>query len=334
MNQFLRRGRLRLRGVAAIAVLWVAGGPVTPASAQVKPAEAHYKTGQAYYQRGAYADAIREFERAYKLSMRSELLYNIGQTYERLGDLQRAVAYLARYLKKSGTSNEALAQKIENLRRRLEQTGVRIKCQVAGAAVIVDGKAVGTTPLAKAIHLQPGQHQVQVTKSGYAPYSLAVSVTAGTVVDVDVSIEPVKAVSATTSEAGGASASATAAPATAAPATSATATRPVKGRKRLWTWITLGTASALLIGGAVTGGLALDKAASSSTGSDAEADSAKTFGAVTDGLLIAGTAVAITGVVLFFFEGSEAGEHRGTAKSSVVPTLGPGYAGLSAAFDF
>jgi hypothetical protein len=62
-------------------------------------ARAHYKSGAAYYQRGKYLDAIREFEQSYELSRKPEILYNLAQCHDKLGQRDKVVGYLRRYLK-------------------------------------------------------------------------------------------------------------------------------------------------------------------------------------------------------------------------------------------
>lgn len=70
------------------------------ARAQTADAEArqHFSTGRDAFSRGDFATAVTEFERAYTLSRRAQLLYNIGTTYERLHRWEEARSALQRYL--------------------------------------------------------------------------------------------------------------------------------------------------------------------------------------------------------------------------------------------
>src|SRR5687767_4742904 len=61
-------------------------------------ARRNFKVGQAAYQAGQYEDALRYFERAYELSPRPQLLYNIGQSADRLRLDQRALDAFQGYL--------------------------------------------------------------------------------------------------------------------------------------------------------------------------------------------------------------------------------------------
>src|SRR4051812_10862263 len=61
-------------------------------------ARQHFATGRDAFSRGDFATAVTEFERAYTLSRRAQLLYNIGTTYERLHRWEEARSALQRYL--------------------------------------------------------------------------------------------------------------------------------------------------------------------------------------------------------------------------------------------
>src|SRR6516165_10642997 len=67
-------------------------------SDDIEAAKAHYTAGSAYYEQANYADAVKEFNEAYRLSHRSDLLYNIAVCYERLSQYDNAIKALKQYL--------------------------------------------------------------------------------------------------------------------------------------------------------------------------------------------------------------------------------------------
>jgi len=86
-----------LRGPFALALTLL----LAPAAAAAQPADAardaearqHFQAGRDAFSRGDFATAGTEFERAYALSRRAQLLYNIGRAYQeqlRLEDAHRA----------------------------------------------------------------------------------------------------------------------------------------------------------------------------------------------------------------------------------------------------
>lgn len=92
---------------------------VEAAHAQAPPddeARRLYVEGEAHYAAGRYRDAAASFERAYELSRRPALLFNLGNAYERLGDLKRAADYLRDYLNSPGArGTELVRQRIVRL---------------------------------------------------------------------------------------------------------------------------------------------------------------------------------------------------------------------------
>src|SRR5260370_32726938 len=84
----------RVVGLACWMLLAVSGAQADEAA----QARAHYEAAQHYYDRGAYDQAIVEFEAAYRLKPHPNVLYNIAQAYERLLDYGRSVRYFERYL--------------------------------------------------------------------------------------------------------------------------------------------------------------------------------------------------------------------------------------------
>ncbi|MCB9604553.1 MAG: tetratricopeptide repeat protein [Sandaracinus sp.] len=57
-----------------------------------------FQAGQIAYEDARYPDALGYFEHAYELSERPELLFNIGQTADRLRDDERAIAAFELYV--------------------------------------------------------------------------------------------------------------------------------------------------------------------------------------------------------------------------------------------
>ncbi len=80
-----------------------------------------FRRGTGYFDAGDYELAAREFEAAYALSHRPELLYNVYLAHERLGNLTQAIRALEDYLRdgEPGERRESLVSRLERLRQRL-----------------------------------------------------------------------------------------------------------------------------------------------------------------------------------------------------------------------
>ncbi len=116
-------GRARRAGLAAFAAAALLGAD---GLAQVDPdelARRHFESGAAYFEQAEYEGALKEFEKAYELSKRHQILRNISIVQERLGNLAGAVAALDEFLEHAPDDPAASTMRArrDNLRKRLEQ---------------------------------------------------------------------------------------------------------------------------------------------------------------------------------------------------------------------
>ena len=95
----------------------------TPASddkaTNLKRAEELFRNGERLYTEGSYESAILAFQECYELSKEPQLLYNIGNAYERLGDFANSRRYLDQYRAFAPEKErEALSRRIQALDQR------------------------------------------------------------------------------------------------------------------------------------------------------------------------------------------------------------------------
>lgn len=118
----------KLIGALAIAgLLCSMPAPALADSDDEKAREAYY-TGDNHYAAGRYEQALEHFEKAYALSKRPQLLYNIANAYERMGEYEAAAGYLRRYLK----SPEA--EDISSVRERIKRLEMNADAKAREAA--------------------------------------------------------------------------------------------------------------------------------------------------------------------------------------------------------
>ncbi|MBA3548419.1 MAG: hypothetical protein H0T76_18205 [Nannocystis sp.] len=87
--------------------------------ANLKRAEELFHNGERLYTEGSYESAILAFQESYELSKEPSLLYNIGNSYERLADFANARRYLDQYRAfASEKEREPLARRIQALDQR------------------------------------------------------------------------------------------------------------------------------------------------------------------------------------------------------------------------
>src|SRR5690348_10513279 len=90
----LHRGCLVAFLVSALAL----GSRTARADSADELAHKHFESGAAYLEQADYESALREFNAAYELSKRAEILLNVATVHERTSKLKEAVAALEQYL--------------------------------------------------------------------------------------------------------------------------------------------------------------------------------------------------------------------------------------------
>jgi tetratricopeptide (TPR) repeat protein len=82
-----------LFGVALLAV------PARADDAATKTAKRHYERGEKLFALGKFDKALDEYQQAFDAKPLPDFLYNIGQCYRNLGDLDQAIFSFRKYLK-------------------------------------------------------------------------------------------------------------------------------------------------------------------------------------------------------------------------------------------
>jgi PEGA domain len=206
----------------------------TPA---VEEAGRRYDRGLKFYSEGDYRLAVIEFERTYELVPDYRVLYNIGQVRIQLGEYARARKALQRYLQEGKGQlkpdrERAVHADLEMLENRTAT--LRIDCSEPGADVLVDGEAVGTTPLSEPILLNAGEHNIELRKLGFRSQVLRRTLAGSDAGELKVELEAVPA----------------AAPAA---ALAPVGPSPVTERGNAGPWIGWSLTGALAVGAVVTG---------------------------------------------------------------------------------
>jgi hypothetical protein len=128
-------------------------------------ARKHFAQGLKLYNDGDFDAALVQFERAYSVKANFKVLYNMAQCYFELRQYVDARDTLARYLKEGEGHIEAeRQQQVEKALSELQRRVARLKLRVnvKGATVYVDGKKAGITPLAGPVDVNEGQRTISV----------------------------------------------------------------------------------------------------------------------------------------------------------------------------
>lgn len=166
--------------------VWVVGLLLTlmalNASAQdSREANRWVQTGNQSLAQGEFEDALVAYTKALELSEDPELVYQVGDVQEKLGNWESARFHFQLYLNLVPDSpySEKIGARIEVL-RTLESTQSRLEVvsDPEGANVYWLGeRAVGRTPARIPVH--PGQHRLRLEKQGFKSAYVEVEVFAG-----------------------------------------------------------------------------------------------------------------------------------------------------------
>lgn len=206
-------------------------------------AKRHFKKAETAYKLGEFKTALQHYEAAYKAWTNPAFLFNMAQAHrqqytldKKSFHLHKALTLYKTYLREAPKpQNEQIVRKIINeLKQILSAVEARAKenkgdgvlsihgQEAKGATITLDGKPWGAVP--KSAKVKPGMHQLEIAKSGYAPWSTSVQVQAGGKVDIPVMLRR--------ADSGG-----------------ATSSTPVY--KKWWFWAAVAGGAAVVAGGAV-----------------------------------------------------------------------------------
>ncbi|MGZ3450426.1 MAG: tetratricopeptide repeat protein [Polyangiales bacterium] len=184
---------MRVRGlIVAILIAWSA-----PAFAETKAidpeVQKHFDLGNDLYNEGRYEDALVEYEKAYALSKYWKILYNRGQVLVMLRREPEAIEDFEAYLAEGGSEipeerRQQVMTDLEKLRRRL--AWVILKNAPSGLDVMVDGRVVTKTPLAKPLTIGAGKHVIALRRNGQIVFTKELQIPAGETSEVAVEIAP------------------------------------------------------------------------------------------------------------------------------------------------
>jgi len=161
--------------------------PAAPAAAPTADARELFRRGEAAYSAGNYEVAIREWNNAYSVDPRPRIQFNLSQAYERLGELEKAMDALKKFLD-SGDPDDPMYSdanaRLSALQQRLALTGVVVKGGADGGTILVDEKDWGRTPRPDKINVAPGSHVLVVHWADRPEFRTNISVPAGQVIEV------------------------------------------------------------------------------------------------------------------------------------------------------
>lgn len=237
-------------------------------------ARRHFRLGQAHYENGEFAEAATEFDEAYRLSQRPQLLYNIYVAYRDAGDMPHAARALRSYL-----------ELVEN-----PENGAQLRARLVAMERVL-GSSGTTTTTDTTTDTATDTTSTDTTSTDTSASDTATDTTSTATSSDTTSSSDTTTSSSSDTESGGGSGG-------------GFGSSPVG-------WIVGGVGAAAMIAGIVTGVMALDAQStldnqcgpdhhSCPAGFESTQSTGQALGAATDGLLIGGGVALAAGVVLLF----------------------------------
>lgn len=260
-------------------------------------ARAEFEAGVEHFRAGRYREAIHSFQVAASLTPSADISYNIARAYEELArrdgtpaDFDEAIAYYRRYLADrvdppDRAEVEAHIAELEEhatsaraaLMSRPTTGTLVVRCDRDGAAIQIDGRDVGRTPIEGDLELEPGRHRLTASLDGYVPFTAEVTVEAGVRTGSSIELAP------------------------------STRYRAIHGEP-IFAWIAFGVAGAALVTSVVVGGVAASEQSAALSPFDmGRLENARGLGGWSDAALGGAIGLATVGIILFFAESAAVG---------------------------
>lgn len=169
---------------------WAQAG--TPDKAAQGEAKARLAAGDKAAKAKDWEGALKEYSAANTAVKSAAAQIGVANAHYQLKHLAESYEAYDEALKSYGPTLKAADKKAVDgrLKELGELTGnLSIRVNETGAQVSVDGKVVGTTPVAALMRVTLGGHKVQVTKEGFLPFEQSPSVAANGKSIVDVTLE-------------------------------------------------------------------------------------------------------------------------------------------------
>jgi hypothetical protein len=159
----------------------------------VKKARELWFRGVDAFRNGRYEEARQAFSECYTLMPKSDVLRNLSISEIQSGHFVAAARHLTALLSGADLPADVREEATRRLAQAEAQIGkLNVTVDVPGAVVNIDGAPIGRTPLNGGWYIEPGQHEVLISKSGYPNEVRQIYELAGVAIPVTVSLEALR----------------------------------------------------------------------------------------------------------------------------------------------
>jgi hypothetical protein len=145
--------------------------------------------GNDLFRAGNFAEALRAYGDAHREFPSPKLFFNIARCEESLGHRPEALENLHAFLRQAPEADPLIRAEAEKRMADLAAAlaALDVSALPANAAIAVDGRTVGLTPLDRPIWMEPGAHRVTVERAGKALWVTTLEGSAGATAALQIS---------------------------------------------------------------------------------------------------------------------------------------------------
>lgn len=191
-------GRLSQLGAAVLVGSMLVSFPLRaqPAASAAKPADRAdelFQQGNEAFDQGRLDEAYSIYQQAWALKRTYDIAGNLGQVELKLGKFRDAAEHLdftLRLFPPTGKSEprDAIRRAFEAARKEVGSLAIRVNVQ--GAAVSIDGKAIGLSPFESTVFVEPGKRVIEATLEAHLPTRIAITLGKDERREVTISLVP------------------------------------------------------------------------------------------------------------------------------------------------
>lgn len=184
--------RARVAAAALLVGALTSWAPPADAAPKWMEADEHFRHGVALFKENNYRAALVEFQRAYEIDPKFQVLYNIGESQYQLQDYASALKTFERYLAEGGAKigvkrKKDVEAEIVTLKGRVAT--IEVAVNEPGAIVAIDDVEIGKSPL-EPITVSAGRRKITASLSGRVPVTQVVDVAGGDQKTIRLEIAP------------------------------------------------------------------------------------------------------------------------------------------------
>lgn len=154
-----------------------------------------FDRGTSLYMKSQWADAEAMFQAAWNLKQSYDIAGNLGEVELKIGQVREAAEHLAYSLRQfPPTGKDTLRKQIQRFydEARKEVVAIRVRANIDGAQILLNGQPIGQSPMPNEIYANPGRSTIEARMFGHEPAIATVESAKGWSEEIVLTLKPKK----------------------------------------------------------------------------------------------------------------------------------------------